>query len=109
VLVDINSREKPLALYIFSRKKKNINYIISQTRAGGTSVNHNAIQYYNHNLPFGGSNHSGIGKGHGRFGFQEFSNARGVYQQHIPGPLEMLTPPYNNFKQWIIDFTIKWL
>jgi aldehyde dehydrogenase (NAD+) len=59
-------------------------------------------------LPFGGSNTSGIGKSHGFFGFQEFSNARGVLKQHIPGALEMLMPPYTNFKERIINLTIKW-
>ena len=109
VIKEINSREKPLALYIFSRNKKNIRFIQNNTRAGGTCINHNAVQYYNYNLPFGGSNYSGIGKGHGWHSFQAFSNARAIYQQHVPGPLELLIPPYTRFKQWLIDFTIKWL
>ena len=105
----LNREEKPLALYMYSQNKKNINYVIEQTRAGGTCINHNGIQYYNQNLPFGGSNNSGIGKAHGWYAFQEFSNARGIYTQHIPGPLELLTPPYNKFKQWVTDIAVKYL
>lgn len=108
VIDEINSREKPLALYIYSSSRKNINRIMSNTRAGGTCINHNAVHFFNSNLPFGGSNNSGIGKGHGWYGFQAFSNARGVLKQHVPNALEMLMPPYNNFKQKIIDLTIKW-
>lgn len=104
----INEREIPLALYIYSSKKKNINHILNNTRAGGTCINNNAVHFFNANLPFGGANNSGIGKSHGWFGFEAFSNARGVYQQHIPGALELLMPPYNNFKQTLIDLTIKW-
>ena len=108
VIDEINSREKPLALYIYSSKKKNINHILDNTRAGGSCINHNAVHFFNTNLPFGGSNNSGIGKGHGWYGFEAFSNARGVFTQHIPNALEMLMPPYNDFKQKLIDFTIKY-
>jgi len=108
VIDEINSKEKPLALYIYSSKRKNINHIIGNTRAGGTCVNHNAAHFFNTNLPFGGSNNSGIGKAHGRDGFEAFSNARGVFKQHVPNALDLLTPPYNDFKQKLIDLTIKW-
>jgi len=67
---------------------------MANTRAGGTCINHSAVHFFNNNLPFGGSNNSGIGKGHGWYGFQAFSNARGVLKQHVPNAL--------------IDLTIKW-
>lgn len=104
----INAKEKPLALYIYSKSDKNINKIIGSTRAGGTCVNHNALHFYNVNLPFGGSNNSGIGKAHGFFGFEAFSNARGVYQQHIPGATELLAPPYKKWKEKMIELTVKY-
>ncbi|MBT8221401.1 MAG: aldehyde dehydrogenase family protein [Bacteroidia bacterium] len=104
----INSKEKPLALYIYSKSKKNINKIMKHTRAGGTCINNSDVHFFNTNLPFGGSNNSGIGKSHGRYGFEAFSNARSVLQQNIPGALEMLMPPYTDFKQKLIDLTIKW-
>ena len=65
VIDEINSKEKPLALYIYSSSRKNQNRIIENTRAGGTCINHNAVHFFNANLPFGGSNNSGIGKSHG--------------------------------------------
>jgi len=108
VIESINAKEKPLALYIFSKKRKNINYILANTRAGGSCINHAAVHFFNNNLPFGGSNNSGIGKGHGWYGFQAFSNARGILKQHVPNALELLLPPYNNFKQTLIDLTIKY-
>jgi len=105
----INSKDKPLALYIYSKNKKNINYIINNSRAGTTCINNNVVQYSNHNLPFGGSNNSGIGKSHGKFGFEAFSNKRAVLKQHTKGITELLFPPYNDTKQKLIDFTIKWI
>lgn len=108
VIDTINSKEKPLALYVYSKSNKNIKNILKNTRAGGSCINNNAVHFFNNNLPFGGSNNSGIGKSHGVFGFQEFSNARGVLKQHIPGALELLMPPYTNFKETLINLTIKW-
>ena len=107
VIARINASAKPLGLYVYSRSRKNIRHILDNTRAGGSCVNHSAVHFFNPHLPFGGSNNSGIGKGHGRFGFEEFSNARAVLTQHMPGPLELLLMPYDRFKQKLIDLTIR--
>jgi len=109
VIDNINTKEKPLALYIYSNSTKNIKRIINNTRAGGTCVNQCGIHFFNNYLPFGGSNNSGIGKGNGFFGFEAFSNARAVLRQWSPmSGLDFMTPPYTDFKQKLIDFTIKW-
>lgn len=105
----INSKEKPLALYIFSKNKNNINRIIKNTRAGGTCINHVGIHFFNNYLPFGGSNNSGIGRSNGFFGFESFSNPRAILKQWSPiNGLDNLTAPYNNKKQKLIDMIIKW-
>ena len=105
----INKGEKPLSLYIYSNSNKNIDFIMNNTRAGGSVINHSAMHFFNNNLPFGGSNNSGIGKSHGFFGFEAFSDARGVLRQHLPfSAIELMTPPYSNFKQKLIDMTIRW-
>lgn len=106
----INSREKPLALYIYSSSKSNVDRIIRHTRAGGTCINHSGLHFFNDNLPFGGSNNSGIGKGHGFFGFEAFSNPRAILNQWSPiNGLDNMAPPYTPAKQKLIDLTIKWL
>lgn len=104
----IRSKEKPLALYIYSKNKQNIERIINSTRAGGTCINHNSVHFFNPNLPFGGSNNSGLGKSNGKFGFLDFTNERAVYKQILPSPLDRLAPPYNAMKMKLIDMTIKW-
>lgn len=104
----INSKERPLALYIYSNSKRNTKKIIRNTRAGGTCINTNVIHYANHNLPFGGVNNSGIGKSHGFYGFKAFSNQRAVVKQHTFGINELLFPPYTNFKEKLARLTIKW-
>ncbi len=105
----VNKGEKPLALYVFSRKRSHIRYVLAHTRAGGTAINAVGIHFYNNFLPFGGVNFSGMGKSHGWYGFQEFSNARGVTAQRLPGIAEMLAPPYTALKQKLVAWALKWL
>jgi aldehyde dehydrogenase (NAD+) len=105
----INSKEKPLALYIYSKNQSNIDRIMANTRAGGTCINHSVMHFFQNNLPFGGSNNSGIGKGHGFFGFEAFSNPRGVFKQVLPfSAIELMMAPFNKLKQTIIDLSIKY-
>jgi aldehyde dehydrogenase (NAD+) len=106
----VNEREKPLVLYLFSRKRRVIDRILRRTRAGGTVVNDTLIHFYQLNLPFGGVGQSGMGKAHGFFGFQALSNARGVLEQpwRFSG-MQLLYPPYTKFKQKLIDLTVRYL
>ena len=104
----INAGEKPLALYLFSKKPSIIKQVLRNTRAGSTAINHSVVQYSNHHLPFGGSNNSGIGKAHGYYGFQEFSNQRSVVKQFSFSAVEMLMPPYTPFKKKLSEWTTKW-
>jgi aldehyde dehydrogenase (NAD+) len=106
----VNEREKPLVLYLFSRKRRVIDRILRRTRAGGTVVNDTLVHFYQLNLPFGGVGQSGMGKAHGFFGFQAFSNARGVLEQPLRfSGMQLLYPPYTKFKQKLIDFTVRYL
>ena len=108
VLKIINENEKPLALYIFTKSNKFAENIIKNTSAGTTVINDTTIQFSHPNLPFGGVNHSGIGKAHGEYGYKEFTNERAVLKQRrgITSP-KMIYPPYNGFKRWVIKI-ITW-
>ncbi|MFC1222587.1 aldehyde dehydrogenase family protein [Pedobacter sp. BG31] len=90
----VNSKNKPLALYIFSHKKQNQDKIIMETSAGGTCVNDVLVHISNPNLPFGGVNSSGMGSCHGIFGFKTFSHERAVVFQSKLGVTKMVYPPY---------------
>jgi aldehyde dehydrogenase (NAD+) len=106
----INRNERPLASYIYSKNKKQIDYIVKNTRSGATVVNASGIHHYNENLPFGGINNSGIGKSHGFWGFQEFSNPRAMMKNNfLFHNINLLMPPHGRLKKWILEFTIKYL
>lgn len=74
----IKSRPKPLALYIFSKDETKINRILSETSAGGVTINDTLMHIANPNLPFGGVGDSGIGAYHGESSFHLFSHQKSV-------------------------------
>ncbi|MDZ4724730.1 MAG: aldehyde dehydrogenase family protein [Leptospira sp.] len=104
----INSKPKPLALYIFSNKNKIAKYILDRTSAGGSVINDVILHLVNSNLPFGGINHSGHGSYHGHFGFKAFSHERSVLQSPKLSMPTLMYPPYTNFVRFIVNTTTKW-
>ena len=106
-LLEINSREHPLVVYIYSNSKRNIKAIQQGTRAGATAVNMSLLQIANNYLPFGGTGHSGIGKTNGHAGFLEFTNTRSAFYQWGFPVNKILTPPYTNGKAKLVQRLIK--
>lgn len=104
----IKTKPKPLAMYIFSGKKSNINHLLSHTSAGGTVINDCMLHYANGSLPFGGVNNSGVGKSHGIHGFKAFTNERAVMHQKF-GASWLLHPPFKSYTEKLLRFMIKWL
>ncbi|MFH6991604.1 NAD(P)-dependent benzaldehyde dehydrogenase MdlD [Flavobacterium sp. FlaQc-48] len=80
VLKEINSRPKPLALYVFSQDQAFAENVLSNTSSGDAEINSTLIHVGSHFLPFGGVGASGFGKYHGRFSFGTFSHQRSVLQ-----------------------------
>jgi len=89
----VNSKPKPLALYVFARDKAAINKVLEETSAGDTCINQTVMHFVHPNLPFGGVNNSGIGKSGGEWGFKAFSHERSVLQDKF-GSGHMMHPPY---------------
>ncbi|WP_375201160.1 aldehyde dehydrogenase family protein [Hyphococcus sp.] len=79
----IEARDKPLALYIYSKDQEMVDKVLSRTSSGGVTVNGVFSHYLENQLPFGGVNHSGIGNYHGFFGFRTFSHERSVYMHSV--------------------------
>ena len=104
----INSKEKPLAMYIHSKSESNIERLIQNTSAGATVINDSIIHNTHPSLPFGGVNNSGIGKMNGFYGFQEFSNPRAILRQRF-GTFAMIYPPYTDKVKKIVGFLTKYL
>jgi aldehyde dehydrogenase (NAD+) len=84
VIGHISGRANPLALYIYTNDKNNIDRILSRTSSGGVTINGFFSHYLESKLPFGGVNQSGMGSYHGVYGFKAFSHERAVYVQDAP-------------------------
>jgi acyl-CoA reductase-like NAD-dependent aldehyde dehydrogenase len=93
VLKFIRLRPKPLALYIYSNNTALQQKILSETSSGGVAINDNVSQFVSMNLPFGGVGNSGMGRYHGKYGFETFSNPKGVLKQTNLIDLDMKYPP----------------
>lgn len=98
----INSRPKPLALYIFSDSKKLQQKFLTQTSSGGVCINDTILHISAVSLPFGGVGNSGFGKYHGRYTLDCFSNQRSVLARGFNPLLEWIGsnryPPYSDNK-----------
>lgn len=106
----INAQPKALAMYVFCTDDRRTSKIIADTRCGGVTVNDCGPHFYNSELPFGGSNNSGIGKCHGEFGFLEFTNQRAIlYQAKWLPTTDFFLPPYGGkIRSWLLEGVVKW-
>ena len=106
VISYVNSKPKPLALYIFGKDSRNIEKILTETSSGDSCVNQTMMHNAHQNLPFGGVNNSGIGKSGGIWGFDAFSHGRSVLTDKFSSA-SMLHPPYTPKVRKLIKMAIK--
>ncbi|GJQ80099.1 putative aldehyde dehydrogenase [Trypoxylus dichotomus] len=98
----INSNDKPLALYIFSKNKKNVDLILDSTSSGGVTVNDTLMHLVCESLPFGGVGNSGMGSYHGKKSFDTFTHRKSILRKGFCSILEkgqaVRYPPYSEKK-----------
>jgi aldehyde dehydrogenase (NAD+)/coniferyl-aldehyde dehydrogenase len=90
----VNARPRPLALYVFARQRGETRAVLDGTVAGGATVNDVILHIAQEELPFGGVGASGMGRYHGRAGFDTFSNRKGVFRQARLNGMGLFRPPY---------------
>lgn len=88
----IQSNERPLALYYFGSKNKDI---INKTISGGCCINDTIMHIVPHALPFGGIGNSGQGAYHGKASFDTFTHYKSVLQSHKHIDIKLKYPPYS--------------
>lgn len=104
----INTGEKPLSMYVFSKNTQALNYFEQHTSSGAIVMNEVLVHMMHPNLPFGGINHSGMGKSTGVYGFGEFSHQKPVLRMRLPiTPSKLLGFPYSTRTQKIVNLLIK--
>ncbi|HMV15611.1 MAG TPA: aldehyde dehydrogenase [Chitinophagales bacterium] len=104
----VNSRNKPLALYIYSDDKMYQERILNETSSGNASINECLMHVGQFELPFGGVGESGIGAYHGKLSFDTFSHLKGILKKSTLSDLKQRFPPYTTSGTNIIRKLIGW-
>lgn len=92
----INGGERPLALYFFSKNKKDQQRIIKEVSFGGGCINATVLQTANMHMPFGGVGNSGMGYYHGKWSFEAFSHKKSILNKSLLVDFPFLYPPYKD-------------
>ena len=94
----INQREKPLALYLFTRRNAVKDLVLKHVSFGGGCVNDTMIHVPSNRLPFGGVGQSGVGRYHGRYSFDTFTHEKPVVMKGFWSDIKMRYPPFSRKK-----------
>ncbi len=103
----INDNEHPLALYVFTEKKKEADYVMTHTLFGGGCINDTLIHLATSEMPFGGVRESGMGGYHGKSGFDSFSHYTSIVDKKTWMDLPMRYRPYTERNRRLVNFFLK--
>lgn len=103
----ILKRPKPLALYLFTHKKRVHRQFLNGVPSGGVALNATVIHVSSPHIPFGGVNDSGIGNYHGEWSFRAFTHERAIVNKpNCPNTLALITPPVNPLVRKLVTSTL---
>jgi aldehyde dehydrogenase (NAD+) len=101
----VNTLPKPLSCYVFTKRNKDKQKILSQISFGGGAINEAVMHITNTKLPFGGVGSSGIGNYHGKAGFNCFTHYKSILDKPTWIELPLKYYPHTSFKlKWIKRF-----
>src|SRR5579859_321778 len=92
-LEQVRAQARPLAFYLFGKDRGVIERSLLSTLSGGAVINDTLIHVGIEDLPFGGIGPSGMGRYHGREGFDTFSHLRAVFERTGPRIDRLVRPP----------------
>lgn len=78
VVEDQKTKEKPLALYLFTNNKEHVRRVTTELSYGGGCINDVVIHLATSSMGFGGVGESGMGSYHGKDGFDAFSHYKSI-------------------------------
>ena len=107
VITFVQHREKPLALYLFTRSKKTEKQILLHLSFGGGCINDTIIHLATSRMGFGGVGASGMGSYHGKRSFQTFSHERSIVKKYNWLDLPIRYQPYKNWKEFLLRIFLR--
>ena len=96
VVDELKSKDKPLALYLFTSDKKHIKRVTTELSYGGGCINDVVIHLATSEMGFGGVGESGMGSYHGKEGFDAFSHYKSIVDKKTWIDLPMRYQPHTN-------------
>ncbi len=90
----VAERPKPLALYLFTNDRAVEQRVLRELSFGGGCVNDTLMHLVSTRLPFGGVGASGMGRYHGKYGFDAFSHEKSVVRKAGCLDIPLRYPPY---------------
>jgi len=103
----INSREHPLALYLFCEDKQVQERFLSAVPFGGGCINDTIIHLATSRMGFGGVGASGMGSYHGKKSFDTFSHEKSIVHKSTWLDLPFRYMPYTKAKDWLIRLFLR--
>jgi len=107
MLAFIRQRAKPLAAYVFTKDKEFEQRFVDQISAGNMCINDTCVFMVNPELPFGGVGISGMGRYHGKYGFDTFSHQKSILKRSFSLENSLRYMPFNSFKFSLIRRFLK--
>lgn len=102
-LETIRKRPEPLALYLFTSKRKFRKTVLETVSFGGGCVNDTIIHLATPYMGFGGVGNSGMGSYHGRCSFDTFTHYKSILSKSAAVDLPMRYHPYTERKLKLIE------
>lgn len=98
----IREREKPLALYLFTKNRQVERRILRNLSFGGGCVNDTIVHLATSEMGFGGVGNSGMGSYHGRKSFDTFTHEKSIVKKGNWLDLPVRYQPYSKWKEWTV-------
>jgi aldehyde dehydrogenase (NAD+) len=96
VVDELKTKDKPLALYLFSNDRGHKKRVLSELSYGGGCINDVVIHLATSEMGFGGVGESGMGSYHGRDGFEAFPHTKSIVDKKTWLDLPMRYRPYTS-------------
>lgn len=103
----VTSREKPLALYLFTGSRAVERRILKHVSFGGGCVNDTIIHLATSAMGFGGVGNSGMGSYHGKESFETFSHRKSIVKKYTWMDLPIRYQPYNKWKSFLLRLFLR--
>lgn len=103
----IRTLPHPLALYLFTKSRKNAKKVMACCGFGGGCINDTVIHLATSEMGFGGFGESGMGSYHGKAGFLTFSHQKSIVDKKLWLDLPMRYQPYRKIYDGLIRLFLR--